>query len=180
LNQSSLHRYDTKVLMGDYIRAGAGALICFAPLLLIEVVSVLVYILLAIGTVFTVFGLRTLLKHMSSVELSANGIRILGPRARAIGWSELSGMKLAFYSMRRNRYGGTMDLSGSKSWMELKLRGTSNSITVDSSLDGFDSVVAMAMEAAQDRELSLNDVTLANLDAMGFAVSQGAMPDDHL
>ena len=72
--------------MGDYIRAGAGALICFAPLLLIEVVSVLIYILLAIGTVFTVFGLRTLLKHMSSVELSANGIRILGPRARAIAW----------------------------------------------------------------------------------------------
>jgi hypothetical protein len=36
------------------------------------------------------------------------------------------------------------------------------------------------MEAAQDRELPLNDVTLANLDAMGFAVGRGAMPDDHL
>ena len=89
-------------------------------------------------------------------------------------------MKLAFYSMRRNRYGGTMDLSGSKSWMELKLRGTGNTITVDSSLDGFDSVVAVAMEAAQDRELPLNDGTLANLDAMGFAVGRGAMPDDYL
>jgi hypothetical protein len=180
LNQSSLHRYDTKVLMGDYIRAGAGALICFTPLLLIEVVSVLVYILLAIGAVFTVFGLRTLVKNITSVEISANGIRTLGPLARTIGWSELSGMKLAFYSMRRNRYGGSMDLSGSKSWMELKLRGTGNTITVDSSLDGFDTVVAIAMEAAQDRELPLNDVTLANLDAMGFAVRQGTMPDDHL
>ncbi|MGY8994805.1 MAG: hypothetical protein ACKVH7_00010 [Alphaproteobacteria bacterium] len=180
MNQSSLHRYDTRVLMGDYIRAGAGALICFAPVLLVEVVNVLVYILLSIGTVFTVFGLRTLIKQMTSIELSATGIRTLGPLARTIGWSELSGMKLAFYSMRRNRYGGTMDLSGSKSWMELKLRGTGNTITVDSSLDGFDSVVAVAMEAAQDRELPLNDVTLANLDAMGFAVGRGAMPDDHL
>ena len=72
--------------MGDYIRAGAGGLICFAPVLLVEVVSVLVYILLSIGTVFTVFGLRTLIKQMTSIELSATGIRTLGPLVRTIGW----------------------------------------------------------------------------------------------
>lgn len=180
MSQSSLHRYDTRVLMGDYIRALAGAVVCFAPLVLVEVASVLVYILLGVGAVFTVFGLRTLVKNLTRIELSAQGIRTLGPIARQIDWTELSGMKLAFYSMRRNRYGGNMDLSGSKSWMELKLRGTANTITVDSSLDGFDTVVAIAMEAARDQELPLNDVTLANLDAMGFAVRQGAMPDDHL
>jgi hypothetical protein len=178
--ETSLHRYDTRVLMGDYIRAVAGAAICFAPLLLVEVASVLVYILLAIGAVFTVFGLRTLVKNLTRIEISALGIRALGPKSRAIEWAELSGMKLAYYSMRRNRQGGNMDLSGSKSWMELKLRGTHGAITVDSSLDGFDAVVASALEAARDRELPLNDVTLANLDAMGFAMGAGAMPDDHL
>ena len=180
MTQQTLHRYDTRVLMGDYIRAGAGALICFAPLVFVEVASVLVYILLAIGAVFTVFGMRTLVKDMTRIELSAMGIRALEPRSNVIAWTELSRMKLAYYSMRRNRQGGNMDLSGSKSWMELKLHGTGNVITVDSSLDGFDTVVAAALEAARDRELILNDVTLANLDAMGFAVRQGAMPDDHL
>ncbi|MBC6440995.1 MAG: hypothetical protein GDA49_11440 [Rhodospirillales bacterium] len=178
---TSTHGYKPKALVGDYVRAGAGAVICFLPLLLIEVVPVMVYILGTVGAIFTAFGLRTLLRHMTTIELSAMGIRATGPVARAIRWKDLSGMKLAYYTTRRRRRDDTgLDMNRAKDWMELKLKSSTQSIALDSSIDGFEAIVDVAYLAAQDRNLKLNDVTRANLDALGFVTDTGQLPDDHL
>ena len=180
VTESHQFRYDVSVLRWDYVRAIAGAVICLAPLVMIEVIPEMVYILGAIGAVFTVFGVRTSVRHMTTVELSRQGVRTIGPMGRAIQWEELNGMKLAFYSMKRRRSEDRMDFAASKGWMELKLEGAKGTIRLDSSLDGFDAVVDVACQAALARDLELNPITLANLDAMGFAPSASSLPDYHL
>jgi len=172
-------RYDPATLRWDFVRAAGGALICFAPLVLIEVLPVMVYILGLVGAIFTVFGLRTLNRQMTTVELSREGIRTVGPLARQVAWNDLNGMKLAFYSTRR-RTENRMDFAASKGWMELTLKGSGTTVSCDSSLDGFDAVVDVAFQAALQRNLHLNETTLANLDAMGFQAQAGSLPDDHL
>ena len=166
-----LYRYETKTLVADYLRAGVGAFLCLAPLLVVETGSIMVYILAVLGAVFLVFGVRTLLRHRSSVSLSTEGLAIHGPWPRSLAWRDLAVMKLAYFSTGRTK---------AKGWMELKLRGGGTRMSFDSSLDGFDAVVAAALHAARANDLALSEVTRANLDAMGFAVSPGGMPDDHL
>lgn len=166
-----LYRYETRTLVADYLRAGVGAFLCLGPLLVVESGSIMVYILAVLGAVFLVFGGRTFLRHRSAVGLSAEGLQIHGPWPRSLAWRDLGGMKLAYFSTGRTK---------AKGWMELKLRGGGTSMSFDSSLDGFDAVVAAALHAARANDLKLSDVTRANLDAMGFAVSAGGLPDDHL
>ena len=165
------YRYETKTLVADYLRAGVGAFLCLAPLLVVEGGSIMVYILGAVGAVFLAFGARTFLRHRSGVTLSAQGLQIHGPWPRSLAWRDLAVMKLAYFSTGRTK---------AKGWMELKLRGGGTAMSFDSSLDGFDAVVAAALHAARANDLALSEVTRANLDAMGFAVSPGGLPDDHL
>lgn len=170
-SDATLYRYETRTLFADYLRAGVGAFLCLAPLLVIESGSIMVYILGLLGAVFLVFGGRTFLRHRSAVGLSAEGVKIHGPWPRSLAWRDLSVMKLAYFSTGRTK---------AKGWMELKLRGGGTAMSFDSSLDGFDAVVAAALHAARANDLVLSEVTRANLDAMGFATSQGSLPDDHL
>ena len=177
--ETSLHTYDAKALAGDYVRAGAGASVCLAPPLLLEVAAAAAYALVAVGTIFAAFGLRTLVRNLTRIELSRTGIRAVGPAPRSIRWDELSAMRLAFYTTRRRRKDDArMDMKPSRDWMELKLRGPRQSISVDSSIGGFEAIVDVAYGAAMGRKLALNDVTRANLDALGFAPGESGPPDD--
>lgn len=171
----SLHRYQRGALVMDYLRAAAGAAICLVPLALVEAATVMVYILGILGAIFLVYGLRTLLRHLTAVELSPDGIRMTGPWRRHMAWQQLSGMKLAFFSTRRLR-----DADRRKGWMEMKLTGGGARMKLDEALEGFDEVVGAVLWAADANDVPLSDVTRYNLDAMGFARSPGALPDDHL
>ncbi len=178
MTETSLHAYDAKTLAGDYVRAVCGAAVCLGPLLLLEVAAAMAWILAVFGAVFAAFGLRTLVRNLTRVELSDAGIRAIGPAPRAIRWDELSAMKLAFYTTRRRRKDDSRtDMRASRDWMELKLGGPRRSIRVESSIGGFEAIVDRAYNAAMDRNLALNDITRANLDALGFAAGADAPPD---
>lgn len=166
-----LYTYDRRTVLHDYLRAGIGAFLCLAPLLVVESGSIMVYVLAALGAVFVVFGARTALRHRSAIELTTEGLRVHGPWPRFLAWRDLAVMKLAYFSMGRTK---------AKGWMELKLRGGGTTMSFDSSLDGFDAVVAAALHAARANDLALSEVTRANLDALGFATGPGGLPDDHL
>lgn len=164
-------RYDPRVLTGDYVRAGFGVALTWGPLLIVEAAPIMVYILFALGGVFAVFGIRTLIRQMTMIEVSGKGIQARGPAGRAVSWDDLNAMKLAYYSTRRDRQ---------KGWMHLTLKGGGRSVSVDSSIDGFDTIVEAALDAATRNNLVLSDVTRANLDALGIAPPGGGLPDAHL
>ncbi len=158
-------RYDTRSIAADYARAAFGAVACLAPPVLVDVAAVLAWILVAVGTLFVAFGLRTLLRHLTHYELSREGVRATGPLGVTVSWKGLTAINLAYFQTRPRRKIIARSPGG---WMELTLREGRRAIRVDSSLEGFDDIVGEAARIARKRGLTLNPVTLANLAAMGF------------
>ena len=160
MTEASIHRYPANEVVADYARALAGLVLTLGPLAVFNVLPVMVYILGGLGALFLAFGFRTLLRHMTHVEVSAEGIRMDGPAGRTVRWRELDGMALRFYATRRDRRDG---------WMQLKLKADGGTLTLDSSLDGFSGIVQQALRAACANGVPLEARTLANLPGLGIA-----------
>jgi len=155
------YRYDTAMLRADYLRAGAGLVLTAGPLLFVPAHPVVFWLLLAAALLFAVFLARTLLRQMSSIEVDETGIVEHGPRGAAIRWSDLRALDLKYFSTRRDRRNG---------WMQLRLKGAGRSIAIESSMNGFDQVADRAAEAAFARRLAVSDTTVTNLLAIGVEV----------
>src|SRR5262249_44197910 len=108
-------------------------------------------VLTGAAALFLCFGLRTALRQATRVELSEAVLRASGPLATSIVWSELDRIKLAYYSIRRDRGGG---------WMQLELRA--------GRIGGFPVLVERAARAAAARGLALDAATAANLRSLGI------------
>jgi hypothetical protein len=160
----SIHRYPVKSVVADYLRAAAGMALTLGPLVFFNLVAPMVYILGGLGALFLVFGIRTLLRQLAFVEVSAEGVTMGGPAGSAVLWQNLDAMSLHYYTTRRDKQGG---------WMQLKIRQKSRTMALDSSLPGFDGIVAQAFHAARANGVELDARTLANLPSLGIA-----MPED--
>jgi hypothetical protein len=156
------HVYPASAMIGDYLRAAAGLVPAGAVFVVAPVGMVATVVLGSFATIFALFGLRTMLRHGSRIEMSDSELREEGIRFRAIAWAELDRMKLAYYSTRRDRKAG---------WMQLELGAGSARVRLDSRIEGFDQLVRRAAEAAGARSIALNDATLANLEALGIRVA---------
>jgi hypothetical protein len=153
-------RYPIATLYGDYLRAAFGLVLTAGPLLLLNLAHAVALLLAALGLLFAWFGARTVLRHLSRVELSANAIALRGPVVRRVAWADLDHMKLAYYAPRRAHDQG---------WLQLTLRSTDGSaIQLDSTLAGFDQVLDQASVAARAKALPLDAATHANLVALGL------------
>lgn len=156
-------RYPTASLYADYLRAGFGLALTLGPLLLLDVADPIVALLFALGLLFVWFGVRTVSRHLSRIELSGDAIAVRGPVSRHLAWGDLERMKLAYYAPRRSRDQG---------WLQLTLRGAGgSSIRLDSTLAGFDQVLGQASRAASAKALPMDAATQANLAALGLATS---------
>jgi hypothetical protein len=157
----SVHRYSLQSLLGDYWRSGAGLVIAGGVWVLAPATPHVVVICGGLTVLFALFTMRTVARQHSRIEMTDDAITRLGTRERHLRWSDLERVKLRYYSTRRNRSGG---------WMTLKLRGRRASISVDSNIDGFDAIAARAARAMADNRIAADDVTLANLAALGLTV----------
>jgi hypothetical protein len=110
------------------------------------------------AALFAGFGIRTILRHGTRFEITESALRASGLRRASIVWGELDRMKLAYYSTRRDRQDG---------WMQLELRSGRSRIRLDSRITGFTELVKMSVRAAEARGLALSAATLANLAALG-------------
>jgi hypothetical protein len=164
-------RYPITALYADYLRAAFGLALTAGPLLLLDLAEVVAALLGVLGLLFAWFGMRTVVRHLSRVELSGNAIALCGPVARRLAWDDLERMKLAYYAPRRSRDDG---------WMQLTLRGRDGrAIQLDSTLAGFDQVLGQASRAASAKALSMDAATQANLAALGLGAGgadQAAFP----
>ena len=118
--------------------------------------------------IFGIFGLRTALRHNTSIEMTdteirANGLVANGLVTRTIAWAELDRLRLAYYSTRRDRKSG---------WMQLELGGGGKRLSLDSRIAGFGEVVRRAAEAAAENHLQVSEATAANLEALGVRVPE--------
>jgi hypothetical protein len=156
---NSRHIYPASAMVGDYLRAAAGLVPTGLVFATVPVGAVPALFLGGFGAIFAIFGLRTLLRHGTSLEMTDTELRAHGISNRSIMWSELDRLKLSYYSTRRDRRSG---------WMQLELGAGGTRLNLDSRLDGFDRVVRRAAETAAARRLVLSESTAANLASLGL------------
>jgi hypothetical protein len=159
--------YPASAMVGDYLRAAAGLGPTLLILATISVGGVAAVVLGSFAAIFGAFAVRTALRHGTSLEVSDSGLRAVGLRPATIAWADLDRMKLAFYSTRRDRKSG---------WMQLELGAGRARLSLDSRLDGFDRLVRHAAIAATARSLDLSEASLANLQALGIRVPEARTP----
>ena len=155
--------YSTSAMLGDYLRAAAGLGPTLFILATVSVGSVATLVLAGFAAIFGVFAIRTALRHGTALEDSDGELRAVGPWPARLDWAHLDRMKLAYYSTRRDRKSG---------WMQLKLAAGRSRLSLDSRLDGFERLVRHAALAAAGRDLELSEATAANLHALGIRVPE--------
>jgi hypothetical protein len=153
------HAYPAKAMVGDYLRAAAGLVPCVILLLSVSPFSIGGIVLSGLAAIFGAFTVRTVLRHGTRIEVDGDGVRSVGAWPRAIPWSELDRVKLGYYSTRRDRRDG---------WMQLALGAGTTRIKMDSRIDGFDDLVRRAAMVAAERNVELSSATVSNLQALGI------------
>jgi hypothetical protein len=161
--ETTRHAYPASAMVGDYLRAAAGLVPAGVLFATAPVGTVPGVIIGGFAAVFAVFGLRTMLRHGTRLEMTDTELRAHGASRRTIAWAKLDRMKLAYYSTRRDRRSG---------WMQLELGAGGDRVTLDSRIAGFDRLVRRAAEVAVRRGIALSEATVANLEALGLPLSE--------
>ena len=154
-----MHRYERGAIFWDMARGGLGLVVTGLPLVLTPMATTMTVIFGALATLFGVYVIRTWLRTAQAIEVDAEGIRRTGPLGIDIPWDDLESMGLRYFSTRRDKNGG---------WMELKLTGNGKKLPVESSIDDFEGLVRHCMLVARRNNLELTEATLDNLRALGL------------
>src|SRR5438270_12506868 len=110
------HAYRPSALFGDYLRAAGGFFPTIAVLAIVPVGIVGGTMLAGFAALFAVFGVRTALRHCTSIEVTEAALQSSGLLQASFWWSELDRMKLSYYSTRRDAHGGRMALKLGAGW----------------------------------------------------------------
>lgn len=157
------HRYSARAINADLLRAGIGLVCCLVPLAAVDFGAVMTLVFAIPALLFAIFGLRTWRNRALTVRVDADGI---STPSTAIAWPDLTGVKLSYFSTRRDRENG---------WMQLKLQGRNRTIALNSALEDFETVCRAAFEAARHHDIELTDASARNFAALGL----GAIVPDH-
>jgi hypothetical protein len=157
----TMHRYPTNALTGDYARAAIGLALTLGPSAMVAPGSGALWILLPLATLFAVFALRTVSRHVAVVELADDSVAIRTWRRVALPWREMRQLKVDYYSTRGDRAGG---------WMQLTAKGAGVAIRVDSAIEEFVAIARAAADAARANGVEVSEATRVNLAHLGIAI----------
>lgn len=165
----SVHYYPLGALRADYIRSIAGLALSAGPLFLAATHPVAVTALAALSALFLSFGVRTGMRQMIRIEVSDEAISqattsVPGLGARDLPWSRLTNLRLRYYSTRRGKGAG---------WMQLVLKTPAGTLKLESSLEDFTAIAKRAARAARDQGLTPDPATVENLAALGIRYEAG-------
>ena len=156
----SRHRYPARAVLLDYLYSGGGLLFTLGPLAGAALTGPAAWFFGALAALFAVYGARTVLRHRTRLRVGADGVAVEGLLRRHLPWEGLTRCTLGYYSTRRNREGG---------WMQLTLKARRRSLRIDSQIEGFEPIVRRAARAAAGRGIVLDRTTAENLRALGIS-----------
>ena len=151
------HSYPLIAVLGDYFRAAMGIAISIVPLVIIDGKPIITVVFGVMIVVFAYFGLRTLRRHQTRIEVSDAGIAVNLPKRKGFAWDELDHLRVKFFSTHRKKKTG---------WFQVTLGGAGHRISVDSKLTGFRELVDRATQVAAANGVELDETSAANLEAM--------------
>ncbi len=157
------YRFAVKPLRRDYIRAGIGLFLSGGGFLLASGGSIGEYVFGPIALVFLAFLIHTAIRHRTYYDLTVDGIQRsngLGPikRTSTLAWRDLRRVSLRYFSTRRDR---------SEGWLQLTLVGSGTRFSLDSTLEGFDAVIAATAGAIREHGITVKATTAGNFAALG-------------
>lgn len=158
-----VYRYPPGKLMGDYVRAGVGLSVGIGVLATVPASPAIVLVFGGLSTLFGVFGLRTVKRHMTEISVGEAGIRADGMGTVILSWPDLEFLRLRYFGTRRQRTRGE-----GEGFMQLTLRGGGTKLTLESSVEGFEYITWRAAKAARDKGLSLDPASAGNLLNLGI------------
>lgn len=158
------HIYPRHILVGDYLRAAVGALLCGTPLVMMEPHLYATPVLGLLTIVFVAYGARTVNRQRTLVTTDERGLVSSGLSRRAVEWAAIDGVRLAFFATRRRRREGVMELTVESGGMRIKL---------DSNISGFAEIAGRVYQAVDDNNLTLPSSTIANFQALGVTRENG-------
>lgn len=164
--QTSLH-YPPGQLLGDDLRALTGLAFALGLLLTADFAPLALWICGPLAVLFALFGLRTLVMHVTRVRLASSGlersIRLPGwTLTRRMDWAQLHDLRLRYYATRRQR----REMQGG--YFQLVLRDPQGRMKFESTLDGFDALAETALESAREQGLDLDETTRDSLFHLGL------------
>ncbi len=148
------YRYPLSWLLIDGSRAVLGIAVTLGPLAFLELSRPLALFLGALAALFLWFGYRVLVQSFLIITPTTEGLLHKAWRQRLFLWKDLRQLKLAYYAPMRRRNNG---------WYQLTIRGKQQSLSLDSTLIGFDNVLQAAIDAASDAALTLDVTTRDNI-----------------
>lgn len=154
------HRYDRGAIVGDYARGGFGFVITGLPLVATPMAGWVSVVFGGLAALFGIYVIRTWIRASTAIEVDAAGIRAVGPRPKEIAWDDLGALEMRYFSTRRDKEGG---------WMQLTLRGDGRAMSIESSLDDFDEVARRCALVARRNQLEVSEPTRDNFRALGIA-----------
>jgi len=156
----SRYCYPGKALAGDYLRAGGGLAATGGPAVFLPTALPVTVVLAALAILFTIFALRTTLRQFTVIEMSDEAIAMVGAAGKRLAWCDVRELRLDYYSTRRDREGG---------WMQMRISGPTGHIRIDSALDGFAGLVGEAAVQAAAHGIETTETTRGNFQALGIA-----------
>ena len=156
-------QYPAKSLVGDYVRAGIGLAVGLGVLANAPSSPTIIIIFAGLAILFLVFGIRTLKRQMLRVAVTDEEICSAGLGTRVLPWGTLDGLTLRYYGTRRR---STRESTGG--FMQLTLKGAGASMTMESSIGGFEYIVWRAVKAARENGVSLDPASAGNLRELGI------------
>lgn len=145
--------YPAGYFIRAYARAVAGLACTLGAWYAIPVSHAVTLVCVAIAAAFILYAVQIKLRQLTAVQWDGDGIDVEGPRPRRLPWSELRDVRLAYYSTRRD---------GANGWMQLKIRGKSGVLRLDSDAAGFDRLVITSLHHADRLGLDVTAVTRHN------------------
>lgn len=164
--ETRLH-YPPGQLLGDDLRALAGLAFALGLLFASDFAPLALWICGPLALLFALFGLRTLLMHVTEARLADSGLerQIRLPAwtlARRLDWNQLQDLRLRYYATRRQR----REMEGG--YFQLSLRDPQGRMKFESTLEGFDELAESAVEAARTQGLELDEATRDSLFHLGL------------
>jgi hypothetical protein len=165
---ASTHKYHWSVLRGDYWRAAIGTVFSAGGTALTLGHGWIVWVFLAATVLFVAFGIRTWARGRAEYQLTDEGIGRtkgvnIGRQQVHLPWASLTKMSMRFYSTRRDRSNG---------WMQLILSGGGQRISIDSTIDEFNQIADAAATTAVELDLEITPATFTNLEAAGVSMKR--------
>lgn len=168
---SSIHRYPGGAVASALFRAAAGTAATALALVLTDFATVALALLGPALALFLVYGGRAVAKRAARFSCDDEGLTRIRPRSRRIMWKELTELRVAYYTTRRD---------GEDGWMELRLGDRHGRMTLESELEGFSRIAVQALKAARSNGVALDATTERNLAALLDGADDGSPAQDDL